>query len=100
LRRSEKIEAARAAVFLDRSRSLADQPQATLIMPKDRYSLRRLIKNVLQRKTATGFELDVSNELSRSISVDWEKRKGEPGGYLVPSGAFDGLMTRDVTVGG
>jgi len=76
LRRSEKIEAARAAVFLDRSRSLADQPQATLIMPKDRYSLRRLIKNVLQRKTATGFELDVSNELSRSISVDWGKGKG------------------------
>ncbi|HEX4201267.1 MAG TPA: hypothetical protein VHY59_07090 [Chthoniobacterales bacterium] len=64
-------------------------------MKKDRFSLSRLLNSIVTRGTATGYELDVSNELSRSLSPKW-KTKGVSG-HRVPASAF---MTRDLTISG
>jgi hypothetical protein len=68
-------------------------------MPKERYSLSRLVKSILERRTAIGYELEVANELRRSLSPDWKKKSGEPG-LLVPSSAFGPPVTRELTVSG
>ena len=65
----------------------------------ERFSLSRMLRSVLERGCLTGYELDVSNELSRSISNKWKFRQGETG-HLVPSSAFDLPSTRDVTYSG
>jgi hypothetical protein len=61
-------------------------------MKKDRFSLSRFLYGILTRGTPTGYELDVSNELLRSVLPKWKTTRGEPG-HLVPSNAF---MARDV----
>ena len=67
---------------------------------RQRFSLSRFFKSVLERGTPTNYELDTCNELGRSLSPGWKSKRGEPVGYLVPSSAFDSPLTRDVTVGG
>ena len=68
-------------------------------MKKERFSLSRFLNSIVTRGSATGYELDVSNELSRSVSGKWKTRQGEPGQW-VPASAFDLPSTRDVTYSG
>jgi Phage capsid family len=66
-------------------------------MKKDCFSLSRFIGSILTRGTPTGYELDISNELGRSLSPNWKSKRGEPTGFMIPSSAFE---TRDITTGG
>jgi hypothetical protein len=68
-------------------------------MKKDRFSLSRFLNSILTKGTPTGYELDISNELTRSLSPKWKTKRGEPG-HLVPSSAFDLPATRDLTISG
>jgi hypothetical protein len=69
----------------------------------ERFSLSRLFRSVLEWGTATNFELDTCNELSRSLSPHWKSKRDDPSGFLVPSSAFSfdpPLAQRDVTTSG
>ena len=71
-------------------------------MPKTRFSLSRLLRRVLEHRIPTGAELEITNELSRTVSPKWKESRGEPGFY-VPISAFDLVgqpVTRDLTISG
>jgi len=48
-------------------------------MPKHRFSLSLLLKSVMEHRMPTGYELEISNELARSVSPSWKHKWGEPG---------------------
>jgi hypothetical protein len=89
--RLRKRGKARSEIFLARARQLKAEATAPVsAWKKERFSLSRMIRSVLdlEHGCPTGYELDVSNELSRSVTSKWKNKRGEPG-HLVPASACD-----------